>query len=222
MFFHKTFYLLLLLKSINFIMKYLFSFLLFILLCSISCKRNVSVEEVSEVNDSLIVETGRISNQLGETLIPRAKEDMSKWKEYEDVDEFMLKFYSVTSLEALSYAQELSDLVKFMKDTIRVEKLNELNVISRFNVLYNETLRLADMASIPSIKKEEVKEEVGRILELYTALNSKINTIYKTEDVQNSIEIDTEVPVEIEVIPYESEYNRRIKQLDRDRILNRQ
>lgn len=222
MFFYKTFYLLLLLESINFIMRYLFSFLLFILLCSISCKRSVQVDETAEVNDSLIVETDRISNQLGETLIPRAKEDMSKWKEYENVDEFMLKFYSVTSLEALSNAQELSDLVKLMKDTIRVEKLKELNVVSRFNVLYSETLRLADMASIPSIKKEEVKEEVGRVLELYAALNSKINTIYKTEDVQNSIEIDTEVPLKIEKISNDSEYSRRTNQLDRERVLNRQ
>ena len=85
-----------------------------------------------------------------------------------------------------------------MKDTIRVDKLNELSVVARFNVLHNETLRLADMATISTIKKEEVKEEVGRILELYAALNSKINTIYKAEDVQNSIEIDTEIPVNLE------------------------
>lgn len=182
---------------INFIMKYLYSFLLFILLLNFSCKKVAATQEVTDVKDSVVV-VDKISFQLGETLVPRAKEDLSKWKEYENVDEFILKFYSVSSLEALSNAKELADLVKLMKDTIRVDKLNELSVVARFNVLHNETLRLADMATISTIKKEEVKEEVGRILELYAALNSKINTIYKAEDVQNSIEIDTEIPVNLE------------------------
>ena len=190
-------------------MKYLYSFLLFILLLNFSCKRTVAVEEVADSEDSVEV-SDRISYQLGETLVPRAKEDISKWKEYENVDEFILKFYNVSSAEALSNAQELADLVKLMKDSIRVEKLKDLSVIARFNVLHNETLRLADMATISSIKKEEVKEEVGKILELYTALNSKINTIYKTEDVQNSLEIDTEVPVTIEDKRENFEYNIRM------------
>lgn len=197
MFYYKTFYLLVLLGSIYFIMKYLYCFLLFILFLSFSCSRTKTVEEVVISQDSLKVED-RISNQLGETLLPSAKLDLQQWNEYNNVDEFILKFYSTTSLEALSNAQELADLVKLMKDTIRVEKIDELSVIARFNVLHNETLRLADMSKISSIKKEEVKEEVGKILELYSALNSKINTIYKAEEVQNSIEVDTEKPIKLE------------------------
>lgn len=197
MFYYKTFYLLVLLGSIYFIMKYLYCFLLFILFLNFSCSRTKTVEEVVISQDSLKVED-RISNQLGETLLPSAKLDLQQWNEYNNVDEFILKFYSTTSLEALSNAQELADLVKLMKDTIRVEKIDELSVIARFNVLHNETLRLADMSKISSIKKEEVKEEVGKILELYSALNSKINTIYKAEEVQNSIEVDTEKPIKLE------------------------
>lgn len=197
MFYYKTFYLLVLLESIYFIMKYLYCFLLFILFLNFSCSRTKNAEEVVISQDSLKVED-RISNQLGETLMPTAKLDFQQWNEYNNVDEFILKFYSTTSLEALSNAQELADLVKLMKDTIRVKKINELSVIARFNVLHNETLRLADMSTISSIKKEEVKEEVGKILELYSALNSKINTIYKAEEVQNSIEVDTEKPIKLE------------------------
>lgn len=181
------------------------------------------VKENSDVKDSLVVvNPDRIMNHLGETLIPRAKEDLSKWKEYEDVDEFMLKFYSVSSLEALSNAQELADLVKLMKDSIRVDKLKELNVEARFNVLYNETLRLADMATISSIKKEEVKEEVGKILELYSALNSKINTIYKTEDVQNSIEIDTDFPNNMDGQQADIERNSGYSQMEKNRFKKRE
>ena len=197
MFYYKTFYLLVLLGSIYFIMKYLYCFLLFILFLNFSCSRTKTVEEVVISQDSLKVED-RVSNQLGETLLPSAKLDLQQWNEYNNVDEFILKFYSTTSLEALSNAQELADLVKLMKDTIRVEKIDELSVVARFNVLHNETLRLADMSKISSIKKEEVKEEVGKILELYSALNSKINTIYKAEEVQNSIEVDTEKPIKLD------------------------
>jgi hypothetical protein len=140
----------------------------------------------------------RIVNRIGETLIPSAKRALETWNEYNDVDDFIIKYYNISIMEALLNAQELSDLVKLMRDTIRVENLDKLNVIARFNVLHNETLRLADMANIPSIKDEEVNEEVTRILEVFSAVNSKINTIYKASALQNSLEVDTEVPVEIE------------------------
>ena len=219
MFYYKTFYLLVLLESIYFIMKYLYCFLLFILFLNFSCSRTKTVKEVVNSQDSLIVED-RISKQLGETLIPSAKLDLQQWNEYNNVDDFILKFYSTSSLEALSNAQELADLVKLMKDTIRVDKIDELSVIARFNVLYNETLRLADMAKISSIKKEEVKEEVGKILDLYSALNSKINTIYKAEEVQNSIEVDTEKPINLEEQQEISIY-RKINRTRERRMIDR-
>ena len=219
MFYYKTFYLLVLLESIYFIMKYLYCFLLFILFLNFSCSRPITVKEVVNSQDSLIVED-RISKQLGETLMPSAKLDLQQWNEYNNVDDFILKFYSTSSLEALSNAQELADLVKLMKDTIRVDKIDELSVIARFNVLYNETLRLADMAKISSIKKEEVKEEVGKILDLYSALNSKINTIYKAEEVQNSIEVDTEKPINLEEQQEISIY-RKINRTRERRMIDR-
>ena len=164
---------------------------------SFSCNKNNKVEEVIANGDTLVVEdTDRIINNTSETLIPEAKQNLKDWKEYQKLDQFMLKYYNVSNLEALNNAEELSGLVKNMIDTIRVEKLTALNVVARFNVLHNETLRLADMATIRSISKEEVKEEVKKIIDLYSAVNSKINTIYKAEDLQNSLEIDTEQPVE--------------------------
>jgi hypothetical protein len=178
-------------------MKYLYGFLLIIIFICFSCNRSEKTTEVSEVVDTLVVDDDRIINNISETLIPEAKRTLKDWKEYQNVDEFMLKYYNVSNLEALNNAKELSGLVKNMIDTIRVEKLKETNVIVRFNVLHNETLRLADMATIPSISKDEVKEEVKKIIDLYSAVNSKINTIYKAEDIQNALEIDTEVPVDI-------------------------
>lgn len=175
-------------------MNYRYSFLLVILFLIISCNRSKAVQEVSEKRDTINVSSDRIVNTIGETLIPNAKTALEDWKEYNNVDEFVLKFYNISILEALTNARELSELIKAMRDTIRVDKLDQLNVIARFNVLHNESLRLADMANIPSIKDEEVKEEVTKILEVFSAVNSKINTIYRAEDIQNSLDDDSEVP----------------------------
>ena len=178
-------------------MKYIYPFLLLFLLFNISCNRNKETVEVAEKTDSLKLDVNRIENKIGETLIPEAKEALVNWKEYENVDELLLKYYSITTLEALTNAQELSKLVERMRDSIKVEKLQKPNIIARINVLYNETLRLADMATIPSISKEEVKEEVSNIVAIYSAMNSKINTIYQAETIQNALEVDTEVPIKI-------------------------
>lgn len=179
-------------------MKYIIPFLLIILLTGFSCKKNIDAQEVSENADSLKLDENRIENRIGETLIPEAKQVLDNWKEYQDVDELMLKYYSITNLEALSDAKELSEMVKRMKDSIKIENLKKPNIIARINVLENETLRLADMATIPSISKEEVKEEVNNILAIYSAMNSKINTIYQSETLQNMLEVDTEVPINLQ------------------------
>jgi len=178
-------------------MKYLYSFIFIILFFNFSCTKGKKLDEVTANTDTLVVEdTDRIINNTSETLIPEAKRNLKDWKEYQKLDQFMLKYYNVSNLEALNNAKELSGLVKNMIDTIRVEKLTALNVVARFNVLHNETLRLADMATIRSISKEEVKEEVKKIIDLYSAVNSKINTIYEAEDLQSSLDVDTEEPVE--------------------------
>lgn len=179
-------------------MKYIIPFLLIILLTGFSCNKHKEVQDVSEIADSLKLDANRIENRIGETLIPEANEALKNWKQYQHVDELLLEYYSITSLEALANAKELSELVRLMKDSISIEKLQKPNIIARINVLHNETLRLADMATIPSISKEEVKEEVGNIVEIYSAMNSKINTIYQAENIQNMLEVDTEEPINIQ------------------------
>lgn len=193
-------------------MKYLYSLLLIILFLSFSCNRAKTTQEVSKKTDSLTINSNRIINTIGETLTPTTKKAISEWKEYHDVDEFILKYYNISTSEALHNAKELSGLIQLMKDTIRIDNLKELNITARFNVLHNEALRLADMATIPSISNEEVKEEVGKIIEIYSAVNSKINTIYKAEELQNSLEVDTETPNELRkeaIIPERNNYKER-------------
>jgi len=175
-------------------MKYIFYSLVLILISTISCSKNNLKQKIA-AKDSLRVVNNRIEVSLGEVLIPTAKKAVSNWIEYKDVDDFITQFYNITTSEALSNAKELSDLVKLMKDSIRVKQLKIPSVVARFNVLENESLRLADMATIPSIKSAEVKEELTSILTVFSAINSKINTIYKASAIQKSLDVDTEKPV---------------------------
>ena len=177
-------------------MKYLYPFLFLILIITFSCDSKKTSANESSV-DSLAINSNRISNTISETLIPSARKDFENWKEYKDVDELITEYYNISVFEALSRSEELADLIKFMKDTIRVDAVDKINVIARFNVLHSEALRLVDMSIIPSISDEEVGEEVGQIIEVYSSVNAKINTIYKSQSLQEALEVDTEVPVEV-------------------------
>ncbi|MCF6180435.1 hypothetical protein [Lutibacter sp.] len=203
-------------------MKHLFYLFVIILLGTVSCSKKKLKTQVISTKDSLKIVNSRIEVPLGEVLIPTAKNKLSKWREYTDVDDFIIQFYNISTSEALSNAKELSDLVILMKDSIRVEDLKIPSVIARINVLENETLRLADMATISSIKNAEVKEEVTSILTVFSALNSKINTLYKTLALQKALEIDTEKPIkEIKkpkVSPFKKDINRYRKRPFRKKI----
>lgn len=178
-------------------MKYIYLFLFLILCFTFSCKNREKSTDV-EIIDSLAINATRISRSIGETLTPKAKKELENWKEYNDVDGFIIEFYNITISEALTKSEELEGLVKLMKDTIRVPLLDKPNVIARFNVLHNETMRLADMATISSITEDEVVYEVNQILDVYASVNSKINTIYKALDLQEALDVDTETPIETE------------------------
>lgn len=174
-------------------------FLIVVLLIGVSCANKVDTESVTSSTDSLALDATRIVSALPETLIPKAKMELSNWKEYKNVDEIMLKYYNISYTQALLNAKELADMVTSMRDSIRVDEIDKPNVIVRINVLENEALRLADMANIPSITSDEVKNQVQKIIELFSAFNSKINTIYKASDLQKSLEVDTEKPDSLQI-----------------------
>jgi hypothetical protein len=188
-------------------MKIIYPFLfLIILLFGFSCTHNKRTEANEQTIDSL-GHTNRITSTLGETLIPMAKDSIASWKAYNEVDTFILKYYNISTSEALNNASELSGLVEIMKDSIPIEILNKPNVIARLNVLHNETLRLADMANISSITDKEVADEVKQLLEIYSAFNAKINTIYAAKSLQDALEIDTETPINLDSLSQDKNGN---------------
>lgn len=163
----------------------------------ISCGSAEKKRNSSEALDSIQNSEEKIQSKINITLSRVSREAIKDWSEFEEVDDFIINYYNISVSDALSLSSELNDLVTLMRDSIRVEKLRIAPINSRLNVLQNETLRLRDMSKISSITSEEVTKEVKSILEVYDSFLSRINTIYKAEELQKRLEFDTETPVEV-------------------------
>lgn len=120
-------------------------------------------------------------------LDAKAKIEVEDWIEYKKMDDFLKQYHHISPIDALFNANELSELAQQLKDTIRVEKFKIPSVKIRLNVLYNESLRLADMATISSISEEEIQHENENILNAFSALNLKINNIIIQETLNDDV-----------------------------------
>ncbi|MBS9767012.1 MAG: hypothetical protein KGV44_05675 [Flavobacteriaceae bacterium] len=148
----------------------------------ISCHSNKKSNQNEEEKDTVsIVKNERITSAPAVLLEKEASEEMKNWKAYQRVTELVKNYYNTTVFEALKNAPELVEATKILKDSIKVQKLEIPSVKARLNVLHNEALRLEDMSKIPSITDKEVKNEVQKMLKIYSAINAKINTIYRIE-----------------------------------------
>ena len=117
--------------------------------------------------------------------------NISNWKEYHLVADHLKIFYSISASEALNNALQLANLVKKMKDSIRPKDLINPSFKTRVNVLENESLRLKDMTLLlNAVKTKEVNEQVDKILQAFSATNSKINTVYSQLEVEKEIQIN--------------------------------
>lgn len=119
-----------------------------------------------------------------------SSKNISKWKEYNFLNEFINRYNSISANEALNNALELASLVKNLKDSIRPKDLLTSSFRTRINVLENEALRLKDMTYIPAITAKEINNQVTKILEAYSATNSKINTVYNQLEIEKEIELN--------------------------------
>ncbi len=167
-------------------------FIAIIFITIVSCKPDTKniIDEPETIN---IQEKATISS-IGITLSPKAKKEVVNWEKYQLIETKMQRYQSITKSEAMQNAEELFLLIKDASDTIDVKILDRPDVKMRFNVMYNHAFRLHDMMSITSILEDEVMNEVTRLLDAYSALNDKINVVYKIDEYKNSfgnIELDT-------------------------------
>lgn len=164
------------------------TFIILLLMTLVSCKKSdnkeVQLQEKPEIN--------KLQKHTIKTALEQSsKQTIDTWKEYTIVEENLKKFTSISANEALNNAIQLTKSVKQMKDTIRPEELINPSFRTRINVLENETLRLKDMTLIPAITANEINQQVDKIMDAFSATNSKINTIYSQLEVEKEIQSGT-------------------------------
>ena len=124
-----------------------------------------------------------------ENISPDFKNKVENWGDLQTVTSFIKKFENVSPNEALSNALELRDLVASLKDNEIPEFCDIPSFHARINVLHNETLRLVDLTLIPAITSDEVNLQVDKTIVAFSAVNSKINTIYSKKRFEDAIDI---------------------------------
>ena len=164
------------------------TFVLLLLIALISCKKS----EKKEVQRKEKPEINRLQKHTIKTALEQSsKQTIDAWKEYTIVEENLKKFTSISANEALNNAIQLTKSVKKMKDSIRPKELINPSFRTRINVLENEALRLKDMTLIPAITASEINQQVDKIMEAFSAANSKINTVYSQLNVEKEIQNST-------------------------------
>lgn len=191
-------------------------YILLVLFLTVSCKPEKKDIEISENSiDSLEQQDVNISS-IGITLSPKAKQATETWLEYQMIQSKINGYNKTTMSQALLNAMELAELVENASDTIEVAKLDRPDIKIRFNVLRNHALRLDDMSTIPSISEKEVMAEVTSILDAFSAVNEKINVIYKIEEYEQELDIVSK-PIEISEIEKLSK-NEKMKILKKGKV----
>ena len=96
----------------------------------------------------------------------------------------------VSPKEVLSNALELKGLAQALRFSERPALFNIASLDARINIFNNEILRLADMTTIPAIKASEVNKQTEKIIDAFSAINAKINTILTKKMFEDAIDVD--------------------------------
>lgn len=158
-----------------------------ILVFTFSCSLKQSNQErIKENNKSSFSVVQKIDTILS---VSHVDEKINKeWQELASLNSFIFRFKETSVNEAFSNVDELTSLVKSLKDSVNPKLFNNASFRARVNVFYNETLRLKDMATIDDISKKEATGQIKRVLNSYSAVNSKINSILKEEALEQQID----------------------------------
>ncbi len=151
-----------------------------------ACKNKEQKTDTEKVTGS--TEVSIIKSEKPISRLNTASEEMiSNWPEYQKFDELISQYQEISMSDALLNSVELAELARQLKDSIRLEELDIPEVKIRLNVLYSETLRLADMSTISTITAALVSDENDNVIDAYSALNLKINNMSVQEELNEEI-----------------------------------
>jgi hypothetical protein len=162
-------------------------FTLLLLIFSVSCKKESDINAKQNLEIKTDTTLLKIKTTLAVKLNSQAKKIVSNWEEYQNINEFIPNFYNTDTKQSLFDSQRILELSQQLKDSIRIEKFDIPSFRARLHVLYNESLRLADMDSIKSITQKEVVLQTNNIVNAFDAINSKINVLVSKENLENNL-----------------------------------
>lgn len=123
-------------------------------------------------------------------VLPDYQTEIAEWNEMTVLKNFLVRFKKASPKEILSNSIELKGLIKSLIESPKPEILNNPSFETRVNILYNESLRLADMNTIPAITATEVNTQADKIINAFSAVNAKINTTFSKKKFEDEITID--------------------------------
>ena len=174
-------------------------FLIMTLLLSCKNKNDQDTEAYSEQLEA--VSTIKSEHRII-PLNPKSEELVKDWPEYQKFSELVGQYQEISLTDALLNSKELSEMAQQLRDSVRIERLDIPSIKMRLNVLHSETMRLADMATIPTITEMSILKENNNVIQAFSALNLKINNMYSMEKLNEEISafVD-EVAAEQDSIP---------------------
>lgn len=154
----------------------------------VACKEQVQKTNSNEEDKSSLSVVK--SHNSFETVISNYKENTESWKSLKSLTVFLDRFKKASANEVLSNALELKVLSKALKDSVKPDNFKIASLDARINIMYNESLRLADMTNIPAIKADEVHKQTNKIIDAFSSINLKINTVLRKQDFEDAIDVD--------------------------------
>ena len=164
--------------------------ILYFLICGVffGCV-NSSEEKIKEVEMKPQLSVVQ-QHKPAENVLPAFYQEIENWEELKAVHTFLKRFEKASANEVLSNALELKELVRSLKDSVVPKTFNKPSFIARINVLHNETLRLADLTFIPSVRTTEINQQIDKTIASFSAVNSKINTILSKKKFEDAIAVN--------------------------------
>lgn len=186
-------------------------FSLFLFSCESKKTNNEQSIEGDSYSQSLLGE--KKTYKISESVNLQYNDHLKKWKQYENLAIFIRENYTNTSAnQSFEMSKELVENIEIAKDSLKNKELRKLGVYARLNTLYSEALRLQDMSTISSIKAEEVFVQINKIVNVFSSVNAKINSIYEQQNFDEEIEFDEAMfnfREEPELIMPRKKYKRR-------------
>lgn len=147
-----------------------------------SCKQQLNENSLVQLEMKQAKEKSYLAS---ENILPKFNKVISNWKEYNAFADFLeINYQKTNNQQALENAERLSNLSKNLKDSLLPESINQISLKARINLLYSETLRMYDMATIPAISDDSVHAQIEKVHVAFSALNAKINEMLEQKELK--------------------------------------